>query len=54
VYTRAALMDQEARLPERTKVYVIPEERSSDVDTELDFKLLECMMAIGNQRDETR
>ena len=44
VYSRAALMEQHARIPDRTKLYVIPEERSIDLDTELDFEILESML----------
>ncbi len=44
VYTRRAIT-QQSRLPPQTKLYVIPEERSSDLDTELDFQVLECLLA---------
>ncbi len=44
-YSRAAILDERARLPRRTKVHVIPEERSIDLDTELDFLVLECLLA---------
>ena len=45
VYTRSALMEQQARIPEKTKVYIIPEERSVDLDTEFDFESLEALLA---------
>ena len=43
-YTRKSILEEGQRIPTRTKLYVIPEERSSDLDTELDFQLLECFM----------
>lgn len=44
-YTRAALMDQAQRLPARTRVHLVPPERAIDLDTELDFMILEALLA---------
>jgi CMP-N-acetylneuraminic acid synthetase len=44
IYSRKALMEECARIPERTLLYVVPRERSIDIDTELDFKILEFLM----------
>lgn len=44
VWRRDALMKDHARIPKRTKLYLIPRERSIDLDTELDFKLLERLL----------
>ena len=44
-YTRRGLMDQGLRLPERTALYVVPEERALDLDTELDFEILDFLLA---------
>ncbi len=45
VYSRRALMEEEARIPEKTKLYVVPEERFIDLDTELDFEMLEFLVS---------
>jgi len=44
VYSRKALMEEKARIPKRTLLYLIPSERAVDIDTELDFKVLEYLM----------
>jgi CMP-N,N'-diacetyllegionaminic acid synthase len=44
VYSRKALMEEKARIPERTLLYLVPPERAIDLDTELDFQILEFMM----------
>ena len=44
VYSREALMEEAARIPARTLLYVVPPERAIDIDTELDFKILEFLM----------
>lgn len=43
VWTRRALFDAETLFQERTGLFVMPEERSIDIDTELDFTLVECI-----------
>ena len=45
VYSREALMQERARIPKRTLLYLVPLERSIDIDTELDLKILEFMMS---------
>ena len=47
VYSRKALMDEAARIPRRSLLYLVPAERSIDIDTELDFKILEFLMSQG-------
>lgn len=41
IWRRKALMEDHARIPKRTKLYLVPKERSIDLDTEFDFKFLE-------------
>ena len=41
VWRRNALMEDHARIPKRTKLYLVPRERSIDLDSESDFNLLE-------------
>ena len=43
-YSRKALMEEKARIPKRTLLYLIPPERAIDIDTELDFEILEFLM----------
>ena len=45
IYSRKALMKEKARIPKRTLLYLVPPERAIDIDTELDFKILEFLMA---------
>ena len=44
VYTRKALMEEEARIPKKTRLYVVPHDRALDLDTELDFHILEFLL----------
>lgn len=44
-YKRAALMEEAARLPQRTRLYEVPRERALDLDSELDFQMLEALLA---------
>lgn len=44
VYSRKALMEERARIPKKTLLYLVPPERAIDIDTELDFKILEFMI----------
>ncbi len=44
-WKRHALMDEPARLPRRTRLYLVPAERAVDLDSELDFLILETLMA---------
>lgn len=44
VYTRDALLNEQARIPKRTRLFVVPVERALDLDTEIDFRVLETIM----------
>ena len=43
-FTRKAIMELKERIPEKTKIHLTPRERSVDLDTDFDFKILELMM----------
>lgn len=45
IWTREALLNQRGLFCENTGLYVMPEERSIDIDSELDFKFVEFLMA---------
>jgi CMP-N,N'-diacetyllegionaminic acid synthase len=45
VYSRRALMEEKSRVPRRSLLYLVPSERAIDIDTELDFKILEFLMS---------
>lgn len=49
VWTRNGLLDSSSVLQEGTRIYVMPEERSIDIDSDLDFQFVEFLM---NQRDD--
>lgn len=49
VWSREGLFSSESTLQAGTKIYVMPEERSLDIDSELDFQVVEFLM---NQRDD--
>ena len=44
VFNRNAFMEQQQVIYPDTKIYVMPEERSIDIDTELDFLMTEFLM----------
>ncbi len=44
IWSRAAVVDQKERLPEKTLLYEIPVERAMDLDHEFDFELLEMIL----------
>jgi len=44
VWTRAALFDCSTLFNADTRLFVMPEERSIDIDSELDFEIVELMM----------
>ena len=45
VYSRRAIMEERARIPERTLLYLVSPERAIDIDTDLDFEILEFLMS---------
>lgn len=49
VWSRDGLFSSDSTLREGTKIYVMPEERSLDIDSELDFQIVEFLM---NQRTD--
>ncbi|MBA7608369.1 CMP-N,N'-diacetyllegionaminic acid synthase [subsurface metagenome] len=48
IYSREALMDIKKRIPPRTRLFEVPEERVIEIDTELDFKIAEFLMSQLN------
>lgn len=44
VYTRDAIIERGERIPKRTMLYLVPCERSVDLDSERDFEYLEILM----------
>lgn len=50
-WKRSALMDEAARLPRRTRLYLVPPERAIDLDSELDFMLLETILSRRQKED---
>ncbi len=44
VYSREAIMNEKIRIPEKTLVYVFPEDRSIDIDTPYDLMILEYLL----------
>lgn len=49
IYSRAAIMEIRKRIPPRTRLYKIPEERSIHIDTELDFMIVEFIMRESSE-----
>jgi CMP-N,N'-diacetyllegionaminic acid synthase len=47
IWTRESLMLQDAVVGDNTGLYIMPEERSVDIDTELDFDFVEFLAAKG-------
>lgn len=45
VWTRHVLLENDLLFLERTQVYVMPEERSIDIDTPMDFLIVEKIMS---------
>jgi len=45
VWSREGLFDSQSALREGTRIYVMPEERSLDIDSELDFQIVEFLMS---------
>jgi N-acylneuraminate cytidylyltransferase/CMP-N,N'-diacetyllegionaminic acid synthase len=46
VWSRAGFVENATIFNEGTRLYVMPEERSIDIDTELDFKFVEFLMRL--------
>ncbi len=49
IYSREAIMDLGQRIPPRTRLLVVPEERSIHIDTELDFKFVEFLLKDSSE-----
>lgn len=52
VWRRQVLFASDTIFNGDTKLYVMPEERSIDIDSELDFKFVEFLMSSGLQTDK--
>jgi CMP-N-acetylneuraminic acid synthetase len=50
-WERSSLLEADSVLLQRTQLYIMPEERSIDIDSELDFKLVEF---LAGQRDDLK
>lgn len=48
VWNRETMFNLKSYFLEDTMLYVMPEERSVDIDTELDFKIVELLMSLKN------
>ncbi len=48
IWTREALLNNKTLFTEKTGLYVMPEERSIDIDAELDFEFVEFLMRKNN------
>lgn len=48
-WTREGLLNSQSALQPGTRLYIMPEERSLDIDSELDFQIVEFLM---NQRED--
>lgn len=52
VWRRSALFASDGIINPDTRLYVMPEERSVDIDSELDFAFVEFVLSRGLNRDE--
>ena len=48
IWKRDAILNQKSIFLEKTGLYIMPEERSIDIDTELDYKFVEFLMEEKN------
>lgn len=48
IFSRKAILEERKRIPEKSTIYLMDESRSVDVDSELDFKILELLMKEKN------
>ncbi len=51
VWRRDLLMASDTLFHATTRLYVMPEERSWDIDNELDFRIVECLIKQGDGSD---
>ncbi len=51
IWKREVLLGQKSLFLEKTGLYVMPEERSIDIDTELDFEFVEFLMRKKNAQE---
>ncbi len=45
IYSREAIMDLQQRIPPQTKLFIVPDERIVEIDTENDFKIAEILIS---------
>ena len=50
IWKREALLNEKSLFLEKTGLYVMPEERSIDIDSELDYKFVEFLMKENNAK----
>ena len=50
VWNRDAILNNDRLFLEATGLYIMPEERSIDIDTELDYKFVEFIMSENNAK----
>lgn len=50
VWTRKSILNDNSIFTDNTGLYLMPEERSIDIDSEIDFKLVELLMGEANVR----
>ncbi|HIP37712.1 MAG TPA: flagellar modification protein B, partial [Crocinitomix sp.] len=48
IWKRDTILNEKSLFLEKTGLYVMPEERSIDIDSELDYKLVELIMKENN------
>ncbi len=49
IYSREAVMDIRQRIPPRTRLYLVPKERSIHIDSESDFMIVEFLMKESSE-----
>ena len=50
IWTRNSLLDSQKLFNEKTGLYIMPEDRSIDIDAELDFEFVEFLMRRKNAK----
>lgn len=48
IWRRATILNEDSLFLDKTGLYIMPEERSVDIDSELDFKIVEFLMKENN------